>query len=116
MAACHLKGWCINDLRLPNVLILADKSWHIVDAEMAQKIGSSFPDIKGGPAHLNCRPETGRFMLSRMLDTLADWIPFDGMLRAMHMSLKKQKRGVVELLRYEEWQETNCHGRHCMSC
>lgn len=116
LAACHLKGWCINDLKLRNVVVLADSSWQIIDAEMARKSGSSFPEIRGRPAQPTCSPATDLFMLSQMLDTLAERIPFDEVLRAVHASLKHQKQGAAELLQSEDWRQVSCHGQHCMTC
>ena len=116
LAKCHLKGWCINDLRLPNVVILANSSWQIIDVEMARKSGSSFPDINSKPGQAICSPSTDLLMLSRILDKLEHSIPFDKMLRTMHESLKEQSLGAAELLCSEEWQKINCNGRNCMSC
>ena len=115
LSACHQKGWCINDLRLPNVVVLANSSWQIIDAEKARRSGSRFPDINGGPSQAVCGPKTDLFMLSKMLDKLAAGIPYDDMLQKMHASLKQGKLGAAKLLSSEEWLAVHCHGRECVS-
>ena len=116
LAACHLKGWCINDLALRNVVVLANGSWQIIDAEMVRKSGSTFPDIADKPAQRTCSPGTDLLMLSRMLDALARRITFDEVLRAMHASLRQQEHGAAGLLQSAEWQRIRCHGGNCGSC
>ena len=116
LAACHLKGWCINDLRLSNVVVLADNSWQIIDAEMARRSGSVFPEITGRPVQSTCSPGTDLLMLSRMLDTLAKRVSFDEVLKTVHASLRQQEYGAGELLRIEDWQRISCCGQNCVRC
>jgi hypothetical protein len=101
LSEVHAKGWCLVDLRWPNIVNVGD-DWYIIDCEFARPFNSVFPaDMKVKPEFSSqCSAYTDLFMVGRMLKSISRREIVDDTLQNALLDAHRNTIGAVGLLKH----------------
>ncbi len=93
LKGCHELGWVLCDVRWPNIILLGDHTWCIIDAEMVRKVGDPLPATKVAlPAHEPvASASTDLYMVYKLLRKLAGTMVLDSDLQHLCELLRESK-------------------------
>ena len=94
LEGCHELGWALCDIRWPNIILLGDRTWCIIDAEMVRKMGEPLPAMKVAPplSETVASASTDLFMVHKLLRELADTMDLGSDLQRLCKLLGKQEK------------------------
>lgn len=93
LKGCHELGWALCDVRWPNIILLGDRTWCIIDAEMVRKMGDPLPAMKVAPPARKpaASASTDLYMVYKLLSELAGTMELDSDLQQLCELLCKRK-------------------------
>jgi hypothetical protein len=99
--AVHAKGWCVVDLRWPNI-INAGEQWYIIDCEFARPFESKLPDdMKVQPPFAStCSAHTDLYMIGRMMESISQRELIDDKLQEALLNVHRNKGSAARLLKH----------------
>ncbi|CAL8470681.1 g10223 [Coccomyxa elongata] len=108
LKGCHELGWVLCDVRWPNIILLGDHTWCIIDAEMVRKMGERLPAMKVAmPAREPvASASTDLYMVYKLLSELAGTMELDSDLQQLCELLRERKtrqRATADALLKKPW-------------
>ncbi len=99
--AVHAKGWCVVDLRWPNIVNVGER-WYIIDCEFARPFESGFPaDMKVQPPFAStCSAHTDLYMVGRMMQSISQRELIDDKLQEALLNAYRNNGSASSLLKH----------------